>query len=38
MNGVEPHGYTKAVLEAIAAGIDDLLPWAFAKPAANAAA
>ena len=38
VNGVEPHGYTKAVLEAIAAGIDDLLPWAFAKPAANAAA
>ena len=43
VNGVEPYGYTKAVLEAIAAGhpmarIDDLLPWAFDKPAANAAA
>lgn len=43
MNGVEPYGYMKAVLEAIAAGhpvarIDDLLPWAFAKPAAKAAA
>ena len=43
VNGVEPYGYMKAVLEAIAAGhpmarIDDLLPWAFAKPAANAAA
>ncbi len=43
VNGVEPYGYMKAVLEAIAAGhpmarIDDLLPWAVAKPAANAAA
>jgi transposase len=43
MNGVEPYGYMKAVLEAIAAGhpaarIDDLLPWAFAKPAAKTAA
>ena len=43
INGVEPYGYIKAVLEAIAAGhpaarIDDLLPWAFAKPAAKAAA
>lgn len=43
VNGVEPYGYMKAVLEAIAAGhpmarIDELLPWAFAKPAANAAA
>ena len=43
VNGVEPYGYMKTVLEAIAAGhpmarIDDLLPWAFAKPAANAAA
>jgi len=43
MNDVEPYGYMKAVLEAIAAGhpaarIDDLLPWAFAKPAAKAAA
>ena len=43
MNGVEPYGYIKAVLEAIAAGhpaasIDDLLPWAFAKPAEKAAA
>lgn len=43
VNGVEPYGYMKAVLEAIANGhpmarIDDLLPWAFAKPAANAAA
>ena len=43
MNGVEPYGYLKAVLEAIAAGhpmarIDDLLPWAFAKPAEQAAA
>ena len=42
MNGVEPYGYIKAVLEAIAAGhparrIDDLLPWAFAKPDAKAA-
>ena len=43
MNGVEPYGYTKAVLEAIAAGhpaarIDDLLPWAFARPVEKAAA
>lgn len=43
VNGVEPYGYMKSVLEAIAAGhpmarIDDLLPWAFAKPAAMAAA
>ena len=43
VNGVEPYAYMKAVLEAIAAGhpmarSDDLLPWAFAKPAANAAA
>lgn len=43
MNGVEPYGYIKAVLEAIAAGhpaarIDDLLPWAFAKPVEKAAA
>ena len=42
MNGVESYGYMKAVLEAIAAGhpmarIDDLLPWAFAEPAAKAA-
>jgi transposase len=43
MNGVEPYGYMKAVPEAIASGhpaarIDDLLPWAFVKPAAKAAA
>jgi transposase len=43
MNGVEPYGYIRAVLEAIAAGhpvarIDDLLPWAFAKPVEKAAA
>ena len=43
MNGVEPYGYIKAVLEAITAGhpaarIDDFLPWAFAKPAEKAAA
>lgn len=43
MNGVEPYGYMKAVLEAIASGhpaarIDDLLPWAFVRPAAKAAA
>ena len=43
MNAVEPYGCLKAVLEAIAAGhpmvrIDDLLPRAFAKPAAKAAA
>jgi transposase len=43
MNGVEPYGYMKAVLEAIATGhpaarINDLLPWAFVKPAAKAAA
>jgi transposase len=41
MNCVEPYGYMKAVLEAAgdpAARIDDLLPWAFAKPAAMAAA
>jgi hypothetical protein len=42
MNGVEPYGYIKAVLESIAAGhpvarIDDLLLWAFAKPAEKAA-
>ena len=34
MNGVNPHAYLKATLEAIAAGhpasgIDQLLPWAF---------
>ena len=34
MNGVNPHAYLKATLEAIAAGhpasdIDRLLPWAF---------
>jgi len=34
MNGVDPHAYLKATLEAIAAGhpaskIDDLLPWAY---------
>jgi transposase len=39
MNSVEPYGYFKAVLEAIAAGhpmarIDELLPWACVKPAA----
>ena len=33
MNGVDPHAYLKAALEAIAAGhpaskIDELLPWA----------
>ena len=43
MNSVEPYGYFKAVLEAIAAGhpmarIDELLPWACVKPAAKAAA
>jgi transposase len=43
MNGVEPYGYVKTVLEAIAAGhpmarIDELLPWAFVKPAAKVAA
>ena len=35
MNGVNPHAYLKATLEAIANGhpasqIDQLLPWAFA--------
>jgi len=34
MNGVNPHAYLKATLEAIAAGhpasdIDALMPWAF---------
>ena len=34
MNGVNPHAYLKATLEAIAAGhpasdIDTLMPWAF---------
>ena len=39
LNGVEPYGYLKATLEAIAAGhpasrIDELLPWAY-TPAAR---
>ena len=30
MNGIDPHAYLKATLEAIAAAeIDQLLPWAF---------
>ena len=37
MNGLDPHAYLKATLEAIAAGhpaaqIDQLLPWAFTPP------
>ena len=38
LNGVEPHAYLKATLEAIAAGhpavrIDELMPWNFDKQA-----
>lgn len=40
MNGVEPHAYRRATLEAIAAGhtaarIDERLPWAFARKPLN---
>ena len=42
MNGVEPHAWLKATLEAIAirhprADIDALLPWNFGKAAVKAA-